>query len=90
MKTENIKPGGGCIGTFRFECKIEWIGLCTFMVHGDVGEFSKTGAKSRASVIDWAKIMLFPAKDAIKMPKKCSKMLAVLVSRRNAILAQKC
>ena len=55
-------------------------------VHGDVGEFSKTGAKSRASVIDSAKTMLFPAKDAVKMPRKCSKMLAVLVPRRNAIL----
>ena len=48
-------------------------------VHGDVGEFSTTGAKSSASVIDSAKIMLFPAKDAVKMPRKCSKMLAVLV-----------
>ena len=48
-------------------------------VHGDVGEFSKTGAKSRASVIHSAKTMLFPAKDAVKMPRKCSKMLAVLV-----------
>ena len=38
-------------------------------VHGNVDEFSKTGAKSRASVIDSAKIMLFPAKDAVKMPK---------------------
>ena len=56
-------------------------------VHGNIGEFSKTGAKSRASVIDSAEIMLFPAKDAVKMPRKCSKMLAVLVPRRNAILA---
>ena len=56
-------------------------------VHGDVSEFSKTGAKSWASVIDSAKIMLFPAKDAVKMPRKCAKMLAVLVPRRNAILA---
>ena len=48
-------------------------------VHGGVGEFSKTGAKRRASVIDSAKITLFPAKDAVKMPMKCSKMLAVLV-----------
>ena len=30
-------------------------------VHGDIDEFSKTGAKSRSSVIDSAKIMLFPA-----------------------------
>ena len=51
------------------------------------GEFSKTGAKSQASVIDSAKIMLFSAKDAVKMPIKCSKMLAVLVPRHNAILA---
>ena len=56
-------------------------------VHGDVDEFSKTAAKSRAAVIDSAKIMLFSAKDAVKMPIKCSKMLAVLVPRRNAILA---
>ena len=56
-------------------------------VHGDVGEFSKTGAKSRALVIDSAKIMLFPAKDAVKMPIKCSKLLAMLVPRRNSILA---
>ena len=56
-------------------------------VHGDVDEFSKTGAKSRASVIDSAKIMLFPSKDAVKMPIKCSKMLAVLVPRRDVILA---
>ena len=56
-------------------------------VHGDVDEFSKTGVKSQASVIDSAIIMLFPAKDAVKMPIKCSKMLAVLVPRRNAILA---
>ena len=56
-------------------------------VHDDVGEFSKTGAKSWASFVDLAKIMLFPAKDAVKMPRKCSKMLAVLVPRRNAILA---
>ena len=54
-------------------------------VHGVVGEFSKTGAKSRASVIDSAKIMLFPAKDHVKMPRKRSKMLAVLVPRRNAV-----
>ena len=32
-------------------------------VHGNVDEFSKTGAKSRALVIDSAKIMLFPAKE---------------------------
>ena len=56
-------------------------------VHGDVDEFSKTGAKSRASVIDSAKIMLFSPKDAVKMPIKCSKMLAVLFPRCNAILA---
>ena len=56
-------------------------------VHGDIGEFSKTGAKSRASVIDSAKIMLFPVKDVVKMPRKCSKMLAVLVPKRNATLA---
>ena len=56
-------------------------------VHGDVSEFSKTRAKSLASVIDSAKMMLFPTKDAVKMPRKCSKMLAVLVPRRNAILA---
>ena len=56
-------------------------------VHGDVGEFSTTGAKSRASIIDSAKIMLFPAEDAVKMPIKCSKMPEVLVPRRNAILA---
>ena len=56
-------------------------------VHPDVGELSKTGAKSQASAIDSAKIKLFPAKDAEKMPRKCSKMLAVLVPRRNAILA---
>ena len=55
--------------------------------HGDVDEFSKTGERSRASLIDSAKIMLFSAKNAVKMPIKCSKMLAVLVSRRNAILA---
>ena len=48
-------------------------------VHDDAGEFSKTGAKSWASFVDSAKIMLFPAKDAVKMPRKCSKMLAVLV-----------
>ena len=40
-------------------------------VHPDVGELSKTGAKSQASVIDSAKIKLFPAKDAEKMPRKC-------------------
>ena len=34
------------------------------LVHPDVGELSKTGAKSQASVIDSAKIKLFPAKDA--------------------------
>ena len=56
-------------------------------VHSDVGEFTKPGAKSRALVIDSAKIMLFPAKDAAKIPRKCSKMLAVLVPRCNAILA---
>ena len=55
-------------------------------VHSDVGEFLKTGAKSRASVIDSAKIMLFPAKNAVKTPRKCSKILAVLVPRRDAIL----
>ena len=57
------------------------------VMHVHVNEFSKTGANSRASVIDSAKIMLFPAKDAVKMPIKCSKMPAVLVPRRNAILA---
>ena len=56
-------------------------------VHGNVDECSKTEAKSRASVIDSAKIMLFPAKDSVKMAIKCSKMPAVLVPRRNAILA---
>ena len=59
-------------------------------VHGDVGEFSKTVAKSRVSVIDLANIMLSSTKDAVKMPRKCSKMLAVLVPRRNAILAWTC
>ena len=43
-------------------------------VRGDVGEFSKTGAKSWASVTDSPKITLFLAKDAVKMP-------AVLVPR---------
>ena len=56
-------------------------------MHVHVGEYAKNGAKSRASVIDSAKIMFFPAKDAVKMPRKCSKMLAVLVPRRNVILA---
>ena len=56
-------------------------------VHGDVGEFSKAGAKSRVSVIDSAKIMLFPAENPVKMQRKCSKMLAVLLPRRNAILS---
>ena len=42
-------------------------------VYGNVGEFLKAGAKSLASVLDSAKIMLFPAKDAVKMPRKCSK-----------------
>ena len=71
-----------------------WVGMQNRMdrvmhvyVHGDVGEFSKTGAKSRASVIDSAKIMLFPAKDAVNTPRKCSKMLAMLVRRRNSIFA---
>ena len=39
-------------------------------VHGDVGEFSKAGAKIQASVIDWANIMLFPDKDVVKKPRK--------------------
>ena len=87
MKTKNIKPGGGCIGTFKVGMQNRMDRVMHVHVHGDVDEFSKTGVKSQASVIDSANIILFPAKDAVKMPIKCSKMLAVLVPRHNAILA---
>ena len=45
-------------------------GVMHVHVHGDIGEFSKTWAKSRASVTDSANVMLFPAKEAVEMPRK--------------------
>ena len=69
MKTKNINPGDECIDTLRLKCKI-MDRVMHIHVHTDVNEFSKTGEKGQASVIDSAKIMLFLANVAVKMPIK--------------------